>query len=948
MAIFSGEQTRRRKYAPLLILLLLILAGYALRAHNLDAFSFWTDEGLTPERSGYPVAQILRNEIVIQGVVTRDTHPPLYYLIIHGTRALFGESDFAFRYPSVLFGVLLIPLLYQLGRRMSGLVVGTIVALLAAVNPLQVYYSQEARMYSLLVLLVTAMSYVLWRALQEEGRQTTGHGQPVRNRPPILRRLLPYVLLSGLAVYTHYTVVFLIAAQALFWVWILWRNGHKRVILAAAGLAVLVVLPLVPYTVPRLLAGAEANYYYVSPLTMLLDVVRFFNLGLTVNYGQSLIIALNALALALLVLGIWAARSWRKRLFLLAWLLAVVLGLMAGSILFKPMYQGVRHIIASSPAYLLLLAFGISRLFALRPPPSTQEADGRVPGRWVAVAGLAALALVISGSAFALYNLYFDPAYVKDDFRAMIRFIETRAGDHDVIVYNNAVLLPMHEHYRLRPDIAVDALPAYPHMATGEEPELHSLAAEYDRIWFITDPPADKRDEDSRIQGWLDAHLTEVSNRIFPARTTQARVIGYMTAANQRACAEVQDAVLNGMPALLGVAINDCRPLQGPALWVDLSWDGMRPEVNASLLFTLIGPDEEEHFRQATSLLPDEDVRWETNGSNWIGYDLNLPPGIAPGTYTLLMTAEGNDPLKLGEVDIASTATWPVSPEQLFGEDELAPVRARQPAVRWPNGLFLAAAVPWDDHVLPGNNLPLTLYWQTGAETIDFSDLRYRLEVVSPDGEVLRTQEERPGAPWLGRVVPGALIREVTSLYFRPETEPGRYRLRWTLLDGDSVVAGPVEHSQLVVRAWPMETEVPPAPNVIMADFSPAIRLQSFNPGMPAGGLMNLTLYWQAVAQPGDYLVFIHLVDEAGHIVSQIDAVPAGGTRPTTTWRTGEVITDIHNLPVPDDLAPGSYRLFVGLYNPDDGSRSSVSVADIPQNDNQLLLTTLELPGDVQ
>jgi uncharacterized membrane protein len=149
MTAQRGQPTGRR-FAPLLILLLLILLGYWLRVHNLDAFSFWTDEGLTPERSGYPIAQILRNEIVIQGVVTRDTHPPLYYLIIHVTRQLFGLGDFAFRYPSVLFGVLLIPLIYQLARRMGGLGLGLIVALLAAVNPLQVYYSQEARMYSLL------------------------------------------------------------------------------------------------------------------------------------------------------------------------------------------------------------------------------------------------------------------------------------------------------------------------------------------------------------------------------------------------------------------------------------------------------------------------------------------------------------------------------------------------------------------------------------------------------------------------------------------------------------------------------------------------------------------------------------------------------------------------------------------------------------------------------
>lgn len=368
--------------APLLILLLLIALGYWLRVHNLDAFSFWTDEGLTPERSGYPLAQILRNDILIQGVVTKDTHPPLYYLIIHVTRQLFGLSDFAFRYPSVLFGVLLIPLIYQIGRRLGGLGLGLVVATLAAVNPLQVYYSQEARMYTLLVLLVTAMSYILWLAIEQTQMTHDGTGtmngetaradmsgrRAMKGVPALLAS---YVFLAALAVYTHYTIVFLVAAQALFWVWILWRAGLKRVIIGAAGVATLIAIPLIPYTVPRLLAGAEANYYFVSPLTMLLDVVRFFNLGMTADFSQPLAIALNLLAFALLLLGLWAARTRPARLFLLSWLLAVVLGLMVGSILFKPMYQGVRHIMAGSPAFLLLLAFGLKAIWSWLPATKT-------------------------------------------------------------------------------------------------------------------------------------------------------------------------------------------------------------------------------------------------------------------------------------------------------------------------------------------------------------------------------------------------------------------------------------------------------------------------------------------------------------------------------------------------------------------------------------------------
>ena len=85
---FLGRSPVSRPLAQHFILLALILLGFWLRVHNLDAFSFWTDEGLTPARSGYPIAQILRNEIVIQGYVSPDPHPPLYYCLLYTSRCV--------------------------------------------------------------------------------------------------------------------------------------------------------------------------------------------------------------------------------------------------------------------------------------------------------------------------------------------------------------------------------------------------------------------------------------------------------------------------------------------------------------------------------------------------------------------------------------------------------------------------------------------------------------------------------------------------------------------------------------------------------------------------------------------------------------------------------------------------------------------------------------------
>ena len=635
---------------------------------------------------------------------------------------------------------------------------------------------------------------------------------------------------------------------------------------------------------------------------------------------------------------------------------------MAGSILFKPMYQGVRHIMVGSPAFMLLLAFGVwaiwSWLPAGRGAPAAAGAD-ELTG-WAAwraqrpnmnPLALVPLGLLLIGSLLALVNLYTNPAYVKDDFRAIVRFIETRAGNRDVIVYNNAVLLPLHEHYRLRDDIIVTALPAYPQFATGDEPQLAALARDYDRVWFITDPPADKRDDDRLIQGWLDANLTETINRLFPARTTEAQVIGYSTRAGVTADARPPLSGIRdwgGSLQLGGVSVRGPNPLSLPTLWVDLFWLADQPPVGEQLLYSLMGPDGQEVYRHGHALLRDDDRSWNTTGLNRLSYDLPLPPGLPPGFYTLSVGPNDGDLLPLVPIEIAATDTWPASPESLFGDSELQAVAGMRPAVTWSNGLALAAATPWDDIVLPGNNLPLTLHWRVGPEGVDLSNVRYRLEVIDGRGNVLRTQEDKPGAPWLGQVTGGALLREDTGLYFRPEVKPGNYRLRWTLLDGDTQLGEPVTSGRIRVEPWPLETEAPPAPYVVEADFGPSIRLHSYYMGVPTDGLLNLTFYWQALAAPqASYTVFIHLVDESGTIVSQVDSVPAGGARPTTGWRAGEVITDSHNLPIPNDLPPGVYHINAGLYNPDDGTRPPVTAGGAPQPDNQLRLdSSLVLPWE--
>ena len=103
-----------------------------------------------------------------------DIHPPLYYYLLHFWRGVFGSSEFALRSLSAVLGVLLVGLTFLIGRKAFSAGVGLLAAFVAAINPFQIYYSQEARMYMLLAVIGAAATFFLLRLL--EGLVDQGSG----------------------------------------------------------------------------------------------------------------------------------------------------------------------------------------------------------------------------------------------------------------------------------------------------------------------------------------------------------------------------------------------------------------------------------------------------------------------------------------------------------------------------------------------------------------------------------------------------------------------------------------------------------------------------------------------------------------------------------------------------------------------------------------------------
>ena len=128
------------------LLLLAVVVGFGLRLYRLGAESLWYDESVSVFLARQAVPDLIAR-------TAGDIHPPGYYLLLHlwqmlATPRLGHGLEFLFAWPSLWFGMLIIVLLYAVVRRLFGPLAALVTAWVAAVNPYQIWYSQEVRMYT--------------------------------------------------------------------------------------------------------------------------------------------------------------------------------------------------------------------------------------------------------------------------------------------------------------------------------------------------------------------------------------------------------------------------------------------------------------------------------------------------------------------------------------------------------------------------------------------------------------------------------------------------------------------------------------------------------------------------------------------------------------------------------------------------------------------------------
>jgi len=202
----------------------LTLVALAVRIPGLSQ-SLFGDELFT-----YDTAAVGSLHDLVHAVRTTEVSPPLYFFVVWLARRV-GDAQLWLRLPSLLCGVALIPVVYAVGRRLVGSTAALVGAGFATLSPFLVWYSNEARGYALLALLVVCSTWSLLVALDRGGFW----------RWALLTVLVAAVLL------THYTGAFVVVAQAVWACWV--RRERIRPILISfvvSLLALAVWLPFAP------------------------------------------------------------------------------------------------------------------------------------------------------------------------------------------------------------------------------------------------------------------------------------------------------------------------------------------------------------------------------------------------------------------------------------------------------------------------------------------------------------------------------------------------------------------------------------------------------------------------------------------------------------------------------------------------------------------------------
>ena len=442
-----------------LTLLVIIGVGAAFRFHLLEV------RGFNVEAASWTFARLSWGNFW-KSMWHYDGHMTFYYILLRVWLVL-GNSEWIVRSLSVLFGLATLPALYLLGSRLFGKQAGLISAALLAVHTFHIRYSQEARSYSLLTLLLVLSVYFFVRAAESPNQR---------------KYWAAYLLVSVLACYSHVLAILVLTA--------LWLSlGPAKLRQIGSATIVLVMSIFVLLTTPMglfVLFENNGQIGWVPPLTWgsFVGFVYF----VTGDVGNVLLVLYLALCL-LSLRPLFQSKSnnvernderWRLRLVLL-WLV-VPFAIVIGASLVKPVFQP-RFLLMCVPALALLAGLGITELT-------------RLSVFWRRLSPLAFI-VVLALSVWGARKEYRTAALARTSFRPMTQYVLDREQSQDAIFFFPApTYLPFnyYAHRQMekqsRMFLPTVVFPPFNDAPTGARliptrDEIEAAVRDYKRVWLV-------------------------------------------------------------------------------------------------------------------------------------------------------------------------------------------------------------------------------------------------------------------------------------------------------------------------------------------------------------------------------------------------------------------------------------------------------------------------------
>ncbi len=737
-----------------------------------------------------------------------------------------------------------------------------------------------------------------------------------------------YVLLIAACIYLHHFGFLIPAAHGVFvLIWLAaTRDARGFLRWLTAGLAVLLIY--LPW-LPRLL-GIFGFPGWRAPLDPWAVPSRYWT---AYTVGDSMPAPWRTwLPLAYLILAVLGVFIWPrvKRLGAVLLLVCAVVPI-AGALLLalrQPDYHERYTLFASAPIVLLAAA----GLFS----GSGGEVRRRTR-KMLDALGVLGLACLLAANAMALHRLYTDTTLHKPDYRAAAQRIAQHEATGDVILVDGPDPEKVFRRYYSGDAPVVDLRSLEGATDAEVDAALREITGGAARAWGLL-----YFHRPGPVQAWLARHgwpaAESIHNGIFVTLNGLEVEAGAPVSKTTEAIQLGSGLVLDETEVVCDDGALQADRLDCPAgalVRVTNHWTVSEPLPGYR--FSLRLADAMDRVWAAEDYTPEDGFAptdgWPIGAAVTERRGLLLPADLPPGDYRLTLrlydpatgavveTATETD-VTLAELGVtaAMTPSLGVAAAQGIPQPHVAVMGG---------GLALLGMGIAPEPLQPGRPGELSVWWQVGDAPVTARQVL--VEAIGPGNNVTRQifPLVMPDAEGVQDWQPGQVVRERYPLALDPAAPGGSYRLKLTALDATGAPLGaPQAAGRVRVEERPRRYRLPAVQHPLDVTLGDHIALRGYELALPddAAQPIGLTLYWQAKDRVTErYKVFVHLVGADGQIAAQSDAYPAGGEAPTESWLAREVIIDPHTLTAPES---GTYRLFVGLYDPETGVRPAVVDAD--------------------